>query len=202
MTVADDVRSVKNQQRMTLKEFLTYDDGTDTRYELVDGVLVEMGAENPLNPQIAVYLLFAFARLGVPERNLIIGHQIGVSSSRATARQPDLIVHSNESRAAIFDDGKLLRSGCSSPLLVVEVVSNAATDKKSRDRDYEEKTVEYAVRIIPEYWIVDPDRSWVMVGTLNSGRYQFTTFKGAEPIVSPTFSGLKLTAEQILAAGL
>jgi type I restriction enzyme R subunit len=27
---------------MTLKEFLTYDDGTNTRYELVDGVLVEM----------------------------------------------------------------------------------------------------------------------------------------------------------------
>ena len=42
MTVArDDVRSVKTLQRMTLKEFLTYDDGTDTRYELVEGVLVD-----------------------------------------------------------------------------------------------------------------------------------------------------------------
>lgn len=30
---------------MTFEDYLAYDDGTDTRYELVDGVLVEM----PLN---------------------------------------------------------------------------------------------------------------------------------------------------------
>jgi hypothetical protein len=39
-------------QGMTLEEHLNYDDGTDTRYELVDGVLVAVGAENPINPQI------------------------------------------------------------------------------------------------------------------------------------------------------
>ena len=55
MTVATDLR-------MTLKEYLDYDDGTDTRYELVDGILVEMGAESPLNPAIAMFLVFAFAR--------------------------------------------------------------------------------------------------------------------------------------------
>jgi hypothetical protein len=33
---------------MTLQEYLTYDDGTDNRYELVDGVLVEMGAESTI----------------------------------------------------------------------------------------------------------------------------------------------------------
>ncbi len=29
-------------QRITFAEYLTYDDGTDTRYELVDGELVPM----------------------------------------------------------------------------------------------------------------------------------------------------------------
>jgi Uma2 family endonuclease len=191
MTVATD-------RKMTLQEYLDYDDGTDTRYELVDGVLVEMGAENPLNPQIAMLLVFAFARLGVPEKNLIIGHQIGVSSSRATARQPDLMVHSNESRAAIFEDGRLLRAGYSAPLLVVEVVSNSMRDKKSRDRDYEEKAAEYAARSIPEYWIIDPDRSWVMVGSLVEGVYKFETFVGDAAIVSPTFPSLTLTVQQVL----
>jgi hypothetical protein len=28
-----------NPKRMSLEEYLAYDDGTDTRYELVDGVL-------------------------------------------------------------------------------------------------------------------------------------------------------------------
>ena len=209
MTVAtDEFRSVKDQRRMTLKEYLDYDDGTDTRYELVDGVLVEMGAESPLNPAIAMFLVFAFARLGVPEENLIIGHQVGVSSSRATARQPDLIVHSDESRAAIFDDGKLLRTGLSAPLLVVEVASNSISDKISRERDYDDKPVEYAARLIPEYWLIDPygqgptggHRAWVMVGTLVSGTYQFVTFQGNDAIVSSTFPDLTLTAAQILKA--
>jgi Uma2 family endonuclease len=70
--------SIATQQKLTLAEYLTYDDGTDARHELVDGVLVEMGAENPLNPQIAVFLLFAFADLGFPREQLVIGHQIQV----------------------------------------------------------------------------------------------------------------------------
>ena len=36
----DDRQLIQTRQRMTLKEFLAHDDGTNTRYELVDGVLV------------------------------------------------------------------------------------------------------------------------------------------------------------------
>ncbi len=193
--------NVATQSKMSLDEYLAYDDGTDARYELVDGVLVEMGAENPLNPKIAVFLLLQFSRLGVPDNNLVIGHQIGVSSSRATARQPDLIVHTDESDAAIMNDGRILRAGLAVPMLVVEVVSNSANDKKSRDRDYEQKPAEYAERGIPEYWIVDPDRAWVKVGTLVNGAYQFQNFTGKQVILSPTFPKLALTAAQVLAAG-
>ena len=50
MTVTtDDRRLIQTQQRMTLKEFLAYDDGTEKQYELVDGVLVEMGYECTIN---------------------------------------------------------------------------------------------------------------------------------------------------------
>jgi Uma2 family endonuclease len=194
--------TVATSRRMSLEEYLTYDDGTETRYELVDGVLVEMGAENPLNPQIAMLLVSYFLQeMGVPYSRLAIGHQIGVSSSKATARQPDLIVHSPESDAAIMADGKLLRSGAAAPLLVVEVVSNSARDKQSRDRDYEEKPLEYAERGIPEYWLIDPDRAWVRVGTLVNGAYQFQDFTGKQVIVSTAFPDLTLTAGQILTAG-
>jgi Uma2 family endonuclease len=193
--------TVATSKRMSLEEYLSYDDGTETRYELVDGVLVEMGAENPLNPIIAAFLMFLFADLGIPRENLVIGHQVGVSSSKATARQPDLIVHTNESRAAILDDGKILRAGRSAPMLVVEVVSNSAKDKQSRDRDYEEKPKEYAERGIPEYWLIDPDQAWLKVGTLVDGAYEFQDFIGNQVIQSPTFPGLTLTAAQVLTAG-
>jgi Uma2 family endonuclease len=188
-------------QRMSLEEYLTYDDGTDTRYELVDGVLVEMGAETPLNPAIAMYLAFVFADLGIPRKHLAIGHQVGVSQSKATARQPDLIVHTLESDAAIMEDGKLLRAQQPAPALVVEVVSKSKTDKKSKARDYDEKPVEYAARGIPEYWIVDPDEAVVRVGTLTGGVYRFATFTGGQPVKSPAFPAMAVAAAQVLAAG-
>jgi Uma2 family endonuclease len=193
--------TIATTRRMSLEEYLTYDDGTDTRYELVDGVLVEMGAEHPLNPKIAVFLMFLFADLGIPRKNLVIGHQIGVSSTKATARQPDLIVHSPESNAAIMDDGKILRAGVPAPLLVVEVVSNSLKEKKARDHDYEEKPIEYAERGIPEYWLIDPDQAVIKIGTLTDGVYQFQDFTGNQVIQSPTFPGLTLTAAQVLTAG-
>ena len=200
MTMATDGRPTTVQQRMTLEEYLEYDDGTDTRYELEDGVLVDMSGENPLNPCIAVMLLFLFSRLGIAEQLLAIGHQIEVRSSYATCRQPDLMVHTIESRTAILSGDKVLRLGSPPPLLVVEVASSTLTNSTSRKRDYEHKPREYADRGIPEMWIVDPDRAWVQVGTLVDGVYQFQTFEGEEAIVSPTFPELNLTAAIVLAS--
>lgn len=55
MIVATDSKPTHGQGRLTLKEFLTYDDGTDRRYELFNGVLVEMGAESRTNIRIAFF---------------------------------------------------------------------------------------------------------------------------------------------------
>ncbi len=58
MTVAtDDLRYIRDQRRMTLKEYLTYDDGTDTQYELEDGILVPMGTESTGNTSIGMFLV-------------------------------------------------------------------------------------------------------------------------------------------------
>lgn len=99
-------------------------------------------------------------------------------------------------------DGKLLRYGMPAPMLVVEVVSNSDTDKKSRDRDYTEKRAEYAARGIPEYWIMDPIGTLVTVCILEGSVYRVAEFQDDEPILSPAFPALKLTAAQILAEAL
>ncbi|BAY10229.1 hypothetical protein NIES2098_33950 [Calothrix sp. NIES-2098] len=36
-------------KKLTLEEYLAYDDGTDAKYELVDGELVEMPPESDQN---------------------------------------------------------------------------------------------------------------------------------------------------------
>jgi len=199
MTVATDGRPIAVQRRMSLAEYLDYDDGTDRWYELEDGLLIDMSGENPLNSRIAVMLLFLFHDLGIARRLLAIGHQVEVRSSYATCRQPDLMIHTIESDAALRGDDKVLYLGLPSPLLVVEVASSTLTNSTSRKRDYEHKPREYADRGIPEMWIIDPDSDWVQIGTLTDGSYQFETFMGEAKIVSPTFPELNLTAAIVLA---
>ena len=204
MTVtSDDRRLIQKQQRMTLKEFLAYDDGTEKRYELVDGVLVEMGYESTINTWIAGFLMFAFGGLGVPHYCLSPKHAIEVRGRYANSRWPDLMVHSEASAAAIgLRSQACLELIDPPPLLVLEVVSPGAESEQNYKRDYEQKPREYADRGVGEFWRVDPERKWVQIGTLMDGQYEFETFKGEDTIVSPTFPELTLTAGQVLAAGL
>ena len=192
--------TVVTDRRMTLKEYLIHDDGTEIRYELVDGVLVEMGAESRSNIKIALFLIQFFLKI-VDYDQLGIKEKIEVRSHYATARDPDLIIHSEESAIAI--EGRTescLFLGEPNPLIVIEVVSPGTESKPNYKRDYEQKPNEYAERGIPELWQVDAIRQWVKVGTLTAGAFQFTTFRGDEAIRSPTFSTLNLTAEQVLRA--
>jgi Uma2 family endonuclease len=50
-----------NELRMTLAEFLRWDDGTDVRYELVDGRIVSMAPPNDAHGTITVNLAVALA---------------------------------------------------------------------------------------------------------------------------------------------
>ena len=88
------------------------------------------------------------------------------------------------------------------PALVVEVVSTSDTNQRSRDRDYVDKRREYAQRGIPEYWIVDPVASVILVLKLVNQEYQEQRFMGEDPLISPSFPELKLSAKQVLEAGL
>jgi Uma2 family endonuclease len=86
------------------------------------------------------------------------------------------------------------------PSLVFEVVSPGDDRSENYLRDYQDKRDQYAAIGIPEFWLIDPDRSWVMVGTLIENQYQFKTFSADEMIVSPSFPSVDVTASQVLNA--
>ena len=86
---------------MTIEEYLTYDDGTDTRYELVNGELIVMPTESDLNNRIASFLFATFLQSGISYYCVRMGAQIAVSGARATAREPDLMVLSEENCCGI-----------------------------------------------------------------------------------------------------
>jgi Uma2 family endonuclease len=186
------------QSRMTLQEYLDYDDGTDTRYTLVNGELVVMPSESDLNNVIALYLLSVLLPF-VPIQRLRRGTAIVVTGSRATTRIPDLMIVSEELDTALAGMPRsVVLLDMPSPEFVAEVVSSGT---ENIERDYRYKRSEYAARGIEEYWIVDPVQAQVVVLTLVAGLYEDSVFQGDERIISPMFPALPLTVEQLLRAG-
>jgi len=81
---------------------------------------------------------------------------------------------------------------------VIEVVSN-----DDRRRDLEMKRFEYARAGIPEYWIVDPLNSQVIVLTLQEDRYvERGTFKPGDHAESSVVNGFSLNVSQMFASAL
>ncbi len=187
------------QKYFTLEDYLAYDDGTDTQYELVNGELAEMPSESDINGLIVVILMFALSRFVSPDR-FRVKTEIAVSGYRATVRIPDLMVLTEESAAALQGAARsILLPDMPPPALVVEVVSSGIENEQ---RNYRYKRSEYAARAIQEYWVVDPTAEQVMVLTWVAGLYEEAVFKGDQRIVSALFPELQLTAAQVLQAKL
>jgi Uma2 family endonuclease len=183
-------------QKMTLKEFLAYNDGTDNLYELENGELISMPAESDINQRIASFLFAFLLGLGIPSYRLRIGVEIAVSGSRVSVRIPDLVVLSEElatemsgaTRAVVLMD-------MPPPLLVVEVVS-----PNQEKRDYRYKRSEYAARGIAEYWIVDPIARQVTILEWVEGLYEEKVYQGDNRIESSILENLDLNVDRVLQA--
>ncbi|MBW4443603.1 MAG: Uma2 family endonuclease [Plectolyngbya sp. WJT66-NPBG17] len=165
-----------SSELLTIEAFLAFDDGTDTRYELVDGVLVEMPTESPENCQIVKRLFFELAKFFPIALLNLKDVELEVSGRRAKVRLPDLVVLSDEGYGAIADKSRnIITREMPPPVLVVEVVSPGS---ENRNRDYRYKRTEYAARGIAEYWIIDPEECQVTVCQWVEGQYEDKIFKG------------------------
>ena len=186
-------------QKLTFEEYLTYCDGTDTRYELVDGELVPMSLGTGRHGNVAEFLHEQF-RLQIQKNNLpwtCKQMTVGVRSPRGrswdTSRIPDVTVLAAEQWEAMADREAVINLNEPPPLLVVEVVSGS-----TQADDYRSKRSEYGLLEIPEYWIVDPIAQKVTLCVLDHGYYDSTEFQGDDLIVSTVFPDLVLTSIQVL----
>ncbi|NEP01510.1 MAG: Uma2 family endonuclease [Symploca sp. SIO2E9] len=187
-------------QKFTFEEYLKYDDGTDTRYELVQGELVPMSLATGKHGAIIRYLErkveSEIEKLEQPWISLSL--LVGIRSPRGgrwdTCRIPDLTVIAIEQWEAMQEREALIELDEAPPLLVVEVVSES-----TKSADYRAKYSEYSVLEIPEYWIVDPLENKITICQLNEGRYDEMVLTEKMTILSPTFPELKLSVAQVLA---
>ena len=184
---------------ITMEEYLAYDDGTDTRYELVDGELVEMPTESPENCKLAKLLMLELAKyISIVLINLK-DMEIVVSGKRAKVRLPDLTILTEEGYTALGGQrSNTITQDMPPPALVIEIVSPG---QQNRDRDYRYKRTEYAARGIAEYWIIDSERQQLTLCLWVNGQYEDTTYAADTPLASTVIPDFKLSAAQILAFG-
>ncbi|MEH1853185.1 MAG: Uma2 family endonuclease [Nostoc sp.] len=197
---------------VTFDEFVAkYPDNRGQRYELYDGVVVEMPQPTGDHEEIVVFLstkiTLEYSRLGlrygVPKTVLV------KPLENESAYSPDLLLLNltNLVNESLWKKASTVTQAASIPL-VIEVVSTNWRD------DYLKKYADYEEMGIPEYWIVDygalggrefigkPKQPTILICCLEEGEYRVSKFRGDDRIQSPIFPELDLTAEQIFSAGM
>ncbi|MBW4490319.1 MAG: Uma2 family endonuclease [Trichocoleus desertorum ATA4-8-CV12] len=197
-------------QLMSLDEFLNwYPDGYG-RYELWNGVVIEMqptGTHEQVGGFLAGELFLESKRLQLP---YIIPRQAIIKplDTEKSGYNPDVIVLDQPALAEepLWRKRSTITQG-ESVRVVIEIVSTNWRD------DYGHKFIDYEALQIPEYWIVDylglggrryigsPKQATLSVYQLVDGEYQVQQFRGSDRISSVAFPELQLTAEQVFAAG-
>jgi len=180
------------------------DDGI---YELVNGEIVKVEAIRA-HKNVARYLMFGFndeiRRLQldyIVDKDIVIRTVTNRGDQRG--RNPDVSVVS----ASLWNSNVTTYGALIDAIqLAVEVISTNWED------DYIDKLEEYENLGIKEYWIVDylaiasrsylgnPKIPTVFVYELIDGKYQVKAFTGTEKIISPTFSELNITVEDVIKA--
>jgi Uma2 family endonuclease len=195
---------------ITLDDFLDwYPDGYG-RYELWNGVIIEMqptGTHEQVGGFLGIKLGVEIDRLGLP---YIIPRQAIIKpiDTDKSGYNPDVVVLDRLSlkhEEPLWKKRSTITQG-TSVKVVIEVVSTNWRD------DYGHKFIDYEALQIPEYWIVDylglggkryigtPKQPTFSVYQLVEGEYQVQQFRGRDRIISAAFPELNLTAEQVFAA--
>ena len=186
-------------QKLTLADYLAYHDGTDNRYELVEGELQRMSLGNAQHTRLIRSLDRELETTILQSQQpwVVLASLMGVQSPRGrqwdTMRIPDVMVMSAEQYGAM-DGGAVITLDQKPPILVVEVVSPS-----TKTEDYRAKRIEYCVLDILEYWIVDLIDPCVTICVLEEGSYTDYVFTGDSAIASLVFPSLQLTAAQVVA---
>jgi len=178
--------TVTTAKKMTFDEYLTYEDGTDRRYEFNDGKLVEVSPATAFHNSLMMF----FANHSHHPYCVRVNSTEIFNGKRT--RRPDVLVMTLAQSNSLGNQPDILHEPC---LLVVEIVSPTC-----RSVDTVEKREEYAQFGIPEYWIVDFLLGTFSVLSLVNGSYIEKVYREGDRIVTNIFPSISLSMSQVMAS--
>ena len=194
-------------QLKTFDEFITwYPENSINKYELYDGVVVEMpkppGKHSEIGGFLALELGIEFRRQQLP---YFIPKECLIKLADNQGYEPDVIVL-NRSLLDLeprWQKESVITQGAT-VALAIEIISTNWRD------DYGRKVNDYETLGIGELWLIDyqglggtryigsPKQPVVSVYSLQNGEYLVNQFRADEVVRSPSFPELNLTANQII----
>lgn len=135
---------------MTADEFLDWDDGTDIRHELIDGVIVAMASTTDAHGTIAGNAAIEIDRRVESRSPCRAVTEGGIRLDDGNHYEADVAATCAEPRGERYVE---------EPFLVVEVLSESTVD-----RDLGVKTQRYLeLPHLREIWLIDSRKRWVQV---------------------------------------
>ncbi len=168
---------------MTVDEFLAWDDGTDTRYELLDGTIQAMAPPGGPHRTIVVNASGTVYN-ALSNRPPCRGEaEAGLRINAHTMWQADLAVTCQPAAREIAD-----------PSLVIEVLS-----PNTRTHDLGHKLVDYkSLATVIEIWMIDSERRWVQHWRRDQSDWLGQDFVGSAAFASPVLQ-VRVTLDQLYA---
>lgn len=193
-------------QLKTFDEFINwYPEESGHKYELYDGVIVEMPKPTGKHSEIGGFLVL---ELGITFRQQQLSYMIPkeclIKAENNTGYEPDVVVldrsllhlETRWQKESVITQGATIA-------LAIEIVSTNWRD------DYGRKVNDYETLGIRELWLIDyqglggiryigsPKQPVISIYGLQNGEYLVNQFRGNEVLRSPNFPELNLTANQI-----
>ena len=182
---------------MTLDEFADVQATAGFQYELGRGVVEVVEVPNPGHARMqhaVLRQLYAYDALNPGVINLIgpSGSSKMLIEYFESERHPDVAVYKTpppSENSGVW--------GIWIPELVIEIVS-----ADSRKRDYEEKPEEYLQFGVQEYWILDADRSEMLVHHRVEDLWEKEVLKPSSAYRTENLPGLEFSFQAVFAAAL
>ena len=181
-----------SDRRLTYDDFLLFPEGDGLRHEIIDGVHYVTAAPNLRHQDLIGRLFMALGNFlaSHPGSGRVFLSPVDVIFTVHDIVEPDLVFVAAD-QLAIMTEQNI--QGV--PAILVEVMS-----KSSRRRDERIKKELFDRGGVREYWIVDPDRSHVIVHRRNSDGFSARTpFAAADVAVltSPLLPGFSLSVSEL-----